>query len=545
VSSAEANDRPRSKLVKGLDILAVAAGFVALVAAGWIGSVQYWTMGKVFEVVSPDRAILILVLALVFRLALSYPQWLRRATGAADLVENIRDSRRGLGFWLGAIWAVTGFCLSIGMNSWLYRVLFDLVFVFHSMREPSRGAMIACVGLSVLAGMGAVNLAAVLARNRLRIGQAPIVALIVLALLFELRAAPLNFMRGAVYPDAVTLRLKETPMRGGLVELPTGGGTLPHLYMLRAADHGRPLINANSTFVPQHAWEIETLSKATPIPSNLLDLLEKVPTSYLVIHNSLIDPNRLDVYQSFLIGGMAAGRLRFIRRFDDGNDLYAVVKTEPNARSEAPAPFGSSGLDWATMIKDDPVKLLGSHQPWSQEIYRIHLVASGEMPRYAEFIEDALATGRTVHAGFEEDRQFQDGIRNYADIVTHRVAFIHRYQDLNDEQYVERLLANAGLSLNETERAALVDDLKQSRETRAGILLKIANDTRLIEKEHDRSVVLLHFFAYLRRNPGDPPEKNTSGFDYWVAEVKKHGGSDLEKAFVNSAEYKALTKHAP
>ena len=80
--------------------------------------------------------------------------------------------------------------------------------------------------------------------------------------------------------------------------------------------------------------------------------------------------------------------------------------------------------------------------------------------------------------------------------------------------------------------------MKSGRETRASVLLKVADDPRVAAAEHDRSLVVLHFFAYLRRNPGDPPDRDLSGFNYWIGEVKKHGGEDLYKAFSSSAEYR-------
>ena len=109
---------------------------------------------------------------------------------------------------------------------------------------------------------------------------------------------------------------------------------------------------------------------------------------------------------------------------------------------------------------------------------------------------------------------------------------------LGDAEYVRRVAENAGLTLGDAERDRLADGLKAGRETRASVLLELADDPRVAAAEHDRSLVVLHFFAYLRRNPGDPPDRDLSGFNYWVGEVKKHGGEDLHRAFSNSAEYR-------
>lgn len=538
----EAEGARSSKWVVMLDVLAVAACAVALVALGWAGSATHPVLGRILSGPTFDRALLFAAVALVARLSLAYPQAVRRATGAANLFENIRESRRGAAFWLASVWAVTGFLMSLGMNAWLYRVLFDLVFFFHSMREPSRAAMVACLGLSVLAGMGAANLARAAARRRPRFASPAVAALVVACLLFELHAAPLEFTRGAVYPDELTLRLKETPMRGGLVELPTGGGVLPHLYMLRAADHGRPLINAVATFVPPYVSEIESLSRATPIPPALLDALEKVPTSYLVVHNPLLTPDRRTAYETFLAGALSTGRLRFIRRYGEGDDLYAVSKTEPGARAEGPVPFGANTREWSALVREDPANLVGVNAARSQRLYRLLLAADGRPPRYAEFMKYAEEVGRGVFSDFD-DGPLRENLRALAETLTGAAEFKAKYGGLGDDDYVARVAANAGLPLADAERERLADDLKAGRETRASVLLKVADDPRVISNERARSLVLLHFFAYLRRNPGDPPERDLSGFNYWIGEVKKHGGDDLYKAFSSSAEYQEKARH--
>src|SRR5712691_5251586 len=78
--------------------------------------------------------------------------------------------------------------------------------------------------------------------------------------------------------------------------------------------------------------EIEQLTGAGPITAELLDLLEQVPASYLVVETNFIPPEQRTVYEIFLARAVAWGRLRFVNRFDGRDDLYAVVKTEPDVR---------------------------------------------------------------------------------------------------------------------------------------------------------------------------------------------------------------------
>ena len=110
-----------------------------------------------------DHALLVLTVALVARLCISYPRLLRRGVGN-NLIESLRSERRSDAFWLGVIWAGAGFLGSFGMKLFLYRVLFDLLLPFQSVRAPYRAAMTAYVGLALLAGLGAARLTQLSAR---------------------------------------------------------------------------------------------------------------------------------------------------------------------------------------------------------------------------------------------------------------------------------------------------------------------------------------------------------------------------------------------
>jgi hypothetical protein len=324
---------PYKRWLYALDALCVSAGCVALIAAGYAGAPLATTGGALFHVVTADRALLVLTVASVARLCLAYPQLLRRGA-APNLIASLRSERRSDAFWLGVIWTAAGFLGSFGMSFYLYRVLYDLLLPFQSVRAPYRAAMICYVGLALLAALGAQRLAQLATRWRPLIKPRLVYALLVGALLFELHAAPLVFVRGAVFPDAVTLRLKELQMRGGVVELPS----LPdppdysfHLSMLRAADHGHPVVFAAASFIPPLTMKVHDLSNAPALSTELLDLFEQMPISYVVVRRNLIKPARVQAFTTFFAAGMAAGRLRLVGSYDSA-DLYAVTKTEPAAR---------------------------------------------------------------------------------------------------------------------------------------------------------------------------------------------------------------------
>jgi hypothetical protein len=524
----------KKRLLRRLDALVVVALAASVFAVGFEGLGNFYGL---FNYVTSERALFVLTVACAARLCVSYPSFLRRGEGD-NLRETIRSPRRTDAFWLGLIWVAVGFFYSLGWNFFFYRILYQLLPIFKSMRVPTRGAMIAYLGLAVLAGLGVARVAELLKEGRPRLRASAVYAVACLLLLGELNAAPLRFVRGDVYPDAVTLRLKETPMRGGIVALPAGAD-FNHRHILRAADHAKPLVVGTSGFNPPYEVEIEQLTRGGPITSQFLDLLEKIPASYLVVQTHLVPPERRDVYEIFLARSVASGRLRFIRRFDGHDDLYAVSKTEPEARSEETLPFGLSVREWAALVEDDPVNLLGQYEKWSQTVFRFTVASFGRLPRYEDFMRDVREVGRGVMPGFEEqEQQLENNLREFAEGWTRREEFKSVYDPLTDAQYVERLLGNAGLKLGEGERAGLAGELASGYETRAGVLLKVVRNQQFAEQEHRRSFVVLHYFGYLRRNPDDPPDTGLGGVQFWVEDMERmNDPSRISNAFKESIEY--------
>src|SRR5215813_488368 len=525
---------------KLIDLVIIASGLIALLAVGY-GDRIYRIPGiRIIRL--NDRsirpAVVVLLIAVVLRLGLILLRHWRRelANGEFKLTEAIG---------IGAIWTVSGFLSSLGANFFFNRWLHDYFLLYQSIRIPSRAAMLCYLGLALLAGIGAWRVAEGLQKSiSFRQVKTAAFALIALAFLFELRASPLKIESGEVYPSSLALRLKLTPMRGGLVELPSRETDVDrHLYMLRAADHARPLVNATSSFISPITNQINKTTSET-IEPNFMDLLEKIPASYLVIHNDRLPTGWPSEYEIFLIRSLRSGRLRFINRFDGHDDLYAVVRSEPDAVSEAVAPFPLIAPEWSAMIEKDQSNSLAPAGR-GQSLYRIYLGTTGTLPRYAEFMADLKTLARGVYREADDEEQtFNNNLREFVDKWVGREAFITAFGNLDDAQYVERLAANTGIALPAQERAALVDALKTKRESRAAILLKVAVDRRFVDKENDRSLVLMHYFAYLHRNPGEPPDRDLSGFNFWIRDMaKEHNPAKLSFAFRSSIEYQLRQKN--
>ena len=530
------NNEGRSKWIRRLDILAVILFAVSVLALGFDGSEAF---SKFFRFVTSERALALLSIIVITRLCIAYPRFLQRGEGA-NLIETLRSDRRSDAFWVGIVLTIIGFLYSLGWNTFFYRILYDVMPGFKSMRAPMRGALFAYLGLSILAGLGVQRLAERFAWKRLKPSAVFVIAAALL--LVELNGAPLYFIRGEVYPDALTLRLKDTPMRGGIAYLPMTLD-LNHQYTLRQADHLKPLITATSSFNPPDTEQIERMTASGTIPNQLMDLLEKIPASYLVIANRLIPPERRSDFAAFVATQAAQGRLRFINRFDDTNDLYAVTRTEPEAKSERSLPPELNIRDWATMIEQDPLELLNK-QSWSEAVCRMYIAAFGELPKHTGFMKDIKVVGRGVVPGFEpQEREFDSSLRSFAEELTRRPEFIKAHGSFNEAQYVDRLVANAGINIDQALHDALVQGLTSKQETRASVLVKIARHQSFVQKEHNRATVLLHYFAFFRRNPDDPPDHNLDGLNFWIEDLARNGSSEkIYAAFKESIEYQRLKR---
>ena len=324
-------------LVTLLDSTAIIAGIVTLLTLGYDVFKLRLFGHVVLSATGPTRPLNFFIITTFVRCLVAYPRVLRRALGGdRNFRASFNSTARSELFGHALVWIVIGFAGSFGLNFFFHQFLYDYVPVFRGMRVAARWAMICYVGLALLAGLGAYRLATVTGARWQSFGKPAAYAIVVLAILFELHAAPLKMIRGEINPDALTLDLKSRKMSGGIIELPMGDAT-DHLYMLRAADHLHPLVNGKYSFVPPLQIEIEHLTKERPIPDRLLDICESIPVSYVTVHRTLLAEDDQEALQRFLDRGVASGRLRFIKSFaedvSDGvrqhNDLYAVTKTEP------------------------------------------------------------------------------------------------------------------------------------------------------------------------------------------------------------------------
>jgi hypothetical protein len=258
-----------------------------------------------------------------------FPGFLLLALAGAGVALAV--TRRDTAARTGLLWAALGFAGSFGTRTPFHVALYYALPVFQAIRAPVRWAMVADLGFAVLAGTAAAALASRFAPAS-RGGRAAIGACVCALLLFEDRVAPMALHRGEPDADALSRALAATPMRGGLWQLPDDFGETNARYVLRSADHWKPLVNAYSGFQTPLAAKLHGLLLAGE-PAPLLDALEGAPVSYVTVRRAGIPEAQAGSIRRLLADGLASGRLRFVRRFRPGDDLFAVVKTEPQARS--------------------------------------------------------------------------------------------------------------------------------------------------------------------------------------------------------------------
>lgn len=579
---------PAKLIVLWLDTTLIVCGVLLITVPGF-GYFKLRIFGAyLFQIHELNGILACFFGTLMLRLLVRYPEFLKH-TWERNILASIRAGQRSDAFWIALLWVTIGFMGSLGMNFYFHRFLYEYVPIFRSIRVPARWAMIAFLGLALLVGLGAKEVATLLARHWPGIRPVTVYVVIALAILTEQRVAPLTLIHGAVDPDALTLWFKQTPMAGGIVELPTTiGKDENYLYTLRAADHGRPLVTAVSGFSPPLQIELQALTHEEVIPDRVIDLLESIPCSYLVVHNTFLEPANRFAIETLLARAIAQNRVRFIRSYE-GEDLYAITKVEPNAKSESVPPFPILSVaspaappaaplattmnpiddarffvraQYLEFLRREPeaagwdywtseIKRCGSDSKCTSEqrgkvayaffageefqstaffIYYLYKATLGRAPTYQEFTADRakLPAGSDLKAAQKA----------FTEAWIRRPQFTRLYPSgLTSEQLVDLLIRNinvtSGIVLNDLRPHLLAQFGSQA--SRAKIVQALAEEDLFVRNESDRALVFMQYFGYLKRDPDE------AGVSFWLDQIaKKHGDyHQIVGSFIDSKEYRA------
>jgi hypothetical protein len=171
-------------------------------------------------------------------------------------------------------------------------------------------------------------------------------------------------------------------------------------------------------------------------------------------------------------------------------------------------------------------------------VHRFYKASFNRPPTFNEYLPDLTVIREGVVVGQPgASERLEANKRLFAEQWVNRVAFKQAYGGLNEMQYVDKLLSNAGVTLAEGARTALIVGLLTNRETRASVLLKIVGNEEFNRREFNPAFVRMEYFGYLRRDP------DAAGFDFWLAKLNRFGGdyrrAEMVKAFLSSTEYRA------
>ena len=111
-----------------------------------------------------------------------------------------------------------------------------------------------------------------------------------------------------------------------------------------------------------------------------------------------------------------------------------------------------------------------------------------------------------------------------------RPAFFATYNGLSNTQYVDTLLATAGVT--SPHRDFWIAALGNGTRTRATVLRDIAESLEVYNKYFNQAFVVMQYFGYLRRDP------DGSYLD-WIQVLDSTGDSrGMINGFMNSLEYR-------
>jgi hypothetical protein len=176
-------------------------------------------------------------------------------------------------------------------------------------------------------------------------------------------------------------------------------------------------------------------------------------------------------------------------------------------------------------------------------VYRMQAASYGTQPRHLAFLRDTQAVGRGVVVNQDDwQARLEANKRSLGEAWVARAEFRVLYEGKTNAQYVDALIANAGVAFTQSARDALVAGLDGGTETRATVLRKVAEDQAFARKEFGRAFVLMQYFGYLRRDPDAAPDADFTGYEFWLRKLDQFGGNfiqaEMVKAFLDSDEYR-------
>ena len=169
--------------------------------------------------------------------------------------------------------------------------------------------------------------------------------------------------------------------------------------------------------------------------------------------------------------------------------------------------------------------------------------------RLNDFLTDTQHIGQNVVVGQGDwEGQLAANKQAYALEFVQRTRFTNAFPStMTADQFVDKIVQNAGVTLTTDERTQLISTLgatPSDTSKRAQVLRAVAENVQLRQAEFNRAFVLMEYFGYLRRNPDAAPEAtlNYAGWKFWLDKLNGFNGNyiqaEMVKAFITSDEYR-------
>jgi hypothetical protein len=193
-------------------------------------------------------------------------------------------------------------------------------------------------------------------------------------------------------------------------------------------------------------------------------------------------------------------------------------------------------------------------------VYRLYRESFNRPPTLREFLADTQEIGRGVvvgAAGWEQ--KLEANKQKFADDWVKRPDFRAAFDSVSNSTYVSTLFLFGGSDSGAEPglQQALAGGLNAAppTETRATVLRKVADSRTVFNRQYNPGLVLMQYFTYLRRNPGDAPDNSLDGYNFWLAKLDAFSvaGEDardpatalarirraqMVEAFIDSTEYR-------
>ena len=188
-------------------------------------------------------------------------------------------------------------------------------------------------------------------------------------------------------------------------------------------------------------------------------------------------------------------------------------------------------------------------------VYRMYQSAYGDRPGTpvplirAEFSPDTAAIGSGVvvnAAGWEA--KLEANKQAFATAFVARSRFNSAYPTaIAPQEFVDRLFANAAVTPDTNDRLAAVSEFNGAADTadtaaRARALRLVAENATLRQQEFNQAFVLMQYLGYLVRDPNAAPDRDFSGYNFWLNKLESFNGdfrrAEMVQSFLVAGEYR-------